>query len=83
MILSKDIVLLAEQCRAARALLNLSQKQLADSSGVSLRSIQGFEAGERELQGVAKSAITRFLEAEGILLISSHDTTGVLRRHPS
>lgn len=83
MILSKDIGLLAEQCRAARALLNLSQRQLADSSGVSLRSIQGFEAGERELHRVAKIAITRFLESQGISLISSHDATGVIRRHPS
>ena len=73
-----------EQCRAARALLNRSQKELADAAGVSLRSIQGFEAGERVLQSLAISAVERILQSEGIELINQADWIGVrLRIHQS
>ncbi|MGU3451921.1 helix-turn-helix domain-containing protein [Methylobacterium sp. 391_Methyba4] len=73
-----------EQCRAARALLNRSQKELAEATGVSLRSIQGFEAGDRVLQSLAMSAVERILESEGIDLINQADWIGVkLRLHQS
>ncbi|WP_427902244.1 helix-turn-helix domain-containing protein [Methylobacterium fujisawaense] len=65
------------QCRAARALLELSQKELAESAGVSLRTLQGFEAGDRELQSLALSAIKRILEEKGIALIRQDDWIGV------
>ncbi|MBP32431.1 MAG: transcriptional regulator [Cupriavidus sp.] len=71
-----------EQCRAARALLKISQQQLAEWSGVSLRSIQGFEAGERNLQSLALSAVERVLGAQGIVLIEQQDWTGVKLRLP-
>ena len=65
------------QCRAARALLSVSQKQLADSAGISLRTLQGFEAGERDLQSLALSAIERFLAEQGIRLINDSNWSGV------
>ena len=65
------------QCRAARALLNISQKQLADAAGVSLRTVQGFERGDRPLHSLAMDAIERFLKAEGIALITQPDWVGV------
>lgn len=66
------------QCRAARALLNLSQKELAISSGVSLRSVQGFEAGERELRSMALNTITRILEEKGVVLVTESTKIGVV-----
>jgi len=65
------------QCRAARALLNISQKQLADAAGLSLRTVQGFERADRTLHSLALDAIERILQAEGISLISQSDWTGV------
>ncbi|MBP33033.1 helix-turn-helix transcriptional regulator [Methylobacterium sp.] len=65
------------QCRAARALLNLSQKQLADAAGVSLRTVQGFERGDRTLHRLAMNAIERVLNDKGIVLITQTDWIGV------
>lgn len=69
-----------EQCRAARALLNRSQKELAEAAGLSLRTIQGFEAGERVLQSLAMSAVERILHSEGIEFIDRADWLGVKLR---
>jgi transcriptional regulator with XRE-family HTH domain len=55
----------------------LSQKQLADESGVSLRTVQGFEANKRALQSLALSAIERVFVDQGIVLISDLDWSGV------
>lgn len=65
------------QCRAARAILGLSQKQLAEESFVSLRSVQGFETGDRPLQRLAMSAIERVFAEKGIVIISDQEWSGV------
>lgn len=71
------------QCRAARALLNLSQKELAIYSGVSLRTVQGFEAGERELQSMALNTIARILNEKGVVFVTEPTKIGVLMAIPS
>lgn len=68
------------QCRAARALLNLSQKQLAASTGISLRSLQGFEHGDRKLHSLTLNAIVGILDRQGIVLIDQRDWIGVKLR---
>lgn len=68
------------QCRAARALLERSQKELAEAAGVSLRSLQGFESGERVLQSLALGAVVRILQSEGIEFITQADWIGVRLR---
>lgn len=65
------------QCRAARAFLEMSQKQLAEEAEVSLRSVQGFEAGNRILQRLALLALERVFDRRGILLISEDGWCGV------
>jgi len=65
------------QSRAARALLDMSQKQVSEESCVSLRTIQGFESGERVLQSLAMSAIVRVYEDRGIVFISENNWRGV------
>ena len=42
----------AQQLRAARALLGIDQRQLAEMSGVSLPTIQRMEASEGNVRGV-------------------------------
>lgn len=52
----------AGQLRAARALLALDQKTLADMSGVSLPTIQRMEASEGVVRGTVET-LTKVIEA--------------------
>jgi predicted transcriptional regulator len=64
----------AAQMRAARALLGIDQKQLAELSGVSLPTIQRMEASTGTVRGVVES-LTRVVEAldrAGVALIGEH-----------
>ncbi len=64
------------QCRAARALLNWTQDDLAKKVGVALRTIRDFENERRQPLKVVRSSIQQafeqagieFLEHEGIML---------------
>src|SRR5260221_14150717 len=50
------------QMRAARALLGIDQRQLAEMSGVSLPTIQRMEASKGNVRGVVET-LTRVVEA--------------------
>jgi predicted transcriptional regulator len=52
----------AAQMRAARALLGIDQKQLAEMAGVSLPTIQRMEASEGTVRGVIDT-LTKVVEA--------------------
>jgi DNA-binding transcriptional regulator YiaG len=55
-----------EQCRAARAWLQLSQDDLAIAAAVSNSTIRDFEAGRREPIQATKAAMRAELERRGI-----------------
>ncbi|MGE0716142.1 MAG: helix-turn-helix domain-containing protein [Alphaproteobacteria bacterium] len=62
------------QMRAARALLGIDQRQLADLSGVSLPTIQRMEASDGTVRGVVDT-LTKVVEAldrAGIELIGDN-----------
>lgn len=61
----------AAQMRAARALLGIDQKKLAELSGVSLPTIQRMEASDGNVRGVIDSLIkvVGAIEASGVELI--------------
>jgi transcriptional regulator with XRE-family HTH domain len=60
-----------EQLRAARALLNLDQDELADLAGVSLGTVNNFERGEQENCRIKTIQAIKFaLEAEGVEFLS-------------
>ena len=61
----------AAQMRAARALLGIDQRALAELSGVSLPTIQRMEASEGTVRGQVDSLMKLIaaLEAAGIVLI--------------
>ena len=70
----------AAQMRAARALLGLDQKELAELSGVSLPTIQRMEASEGNVRGVVDTLV-KVIEAfdkAGVVLIGDDavSTTG-------
>lgn len=52
----------AAQMRAARALLGIDQKQLAELAGISLPTVQRMEASRGNVRGVVAS-LTRVVEA--------------------
>ncbi|HLH97673.1 MAG TPA: helix-turn-helix domain-containing protein [Xanthobacteraceae bacterium] len=62
----------AAQLRAARALVGIDQRQLADLSGLSLPTIQRMEASESVIRGNVDSLMKLIgaLEKVGIELIS-------------
>ena len=62
----------ATQVRAARALLNIDQRRLADLSGLSVPTIQRMEASEDMIRGNVDSLmkLTAALEKAGIELIT-------------
>ena len=65
-----------EQSRAARALLDITQRDLAAQSGVSLRTIANFEAGERQPILAISSAIQRALERAGVTFLDADRRDG-------
>ncbi|MBK1698381.1 MULTISPECIES: helix-turn-helix domain-containing protein [Alphaproteobacteria] len=64
-------MLTAAQLRAARALLGLDQKTLAERAGVSVPTIQRMEASPGNVRGVVESLtrVVQALEAAGVELI--------------
>ena len=58
-----------EQCRAARALLDWSQEELAKSSRVSLSTVRDFEKKRREPIKNNFAAIKQALENFGITFV--------------
>jgi transcriptional regulator with XRE-family HTH domain len=54
------------QCRAARALLEMSQSQLARAAGLGLSTVVDFEKGRRQVSEKAFQAIRTVFEEAGI-----------------
>lgn len=69
-------ILLASQCRAARAMLGLSQKDLAQLAEVGSRTLADFETGTRSPHHRTLKAIRHTLEAAGILFIDEEGSLG-------
>lgn len=65
------------QCKAARALLGWSQKELAETAGVGLRRLVDFEGGERQLNLSSLLALEKVLSDQGVQLIDEPDFVGV------
>jgi transcriptional regulator with XRE-family HTH domain len=59
------------QCRAARALLNWTQEELAERAEVSRGTIRGFESGQHALQRSTAAAVRRALEGGGVILVEA------------
>ncbi len=64
------------QCRAARGLLNWTQKDLARRSGVTINSIRTFEAGKTTPIRNNMAALVGALEQSGAMLVPEDDGAG-------
>ncbi|MPT47940.1 MAG: XRE family transcriptional regulator [Sphingobium sp.] len=72
----------AQQMRAARALLGIDQKQLAELAGLSLPTIQRMESSSGQVRGMVDTLvkIVSALEKAGIELIGEHAPSSGLGR---
>jgi predicted transcriptional regulator len=80
----------AAQLRAARALLGIDQKTLADMAGVSLPTIQRMEASDGNVRGIVETLtkVIEALNAAGVDLIGENARSdsggrGVRLRQPT
>jgi transcriptional regulator with XRE-family HTH domain len=60
-----------QQCRAARALLNWTQGELATLAGVSRSTIKDFECHRHVLHRATESLLIHALENGGVQLLSA------------
>ena len=60
------------QCKAARALLELTQSDLADAANLGLSTVVDFEKKRRQVSAAAVQAITSALAARGVEFIDEN-----------
>jgi len=70
-------MLIADQIRAARALLDWSQPKLAEASGLSLPTIRRMEGpiGPGRSSAANVDAVRKALEKEGVVFLAAGETT--------
>jgi DNA-binding transcriptional regulator YiaG len=66
-----------EQCRAARAWLDLSQDELAAAARVSQSTVRDFEKGRRVPIGNNLAAMKAALEKKGASFVDDEMTSGI------
>jgi predicted transcriptional regulator len=60
------------QCRAGRALLEMTQPELAERASLGLSTIVDFERARRQISGEAASTIKKTLEKAGVIFIGEN-----------
>jgi transcriptional regulator with XRE-family HTH domain len=60
------------QCRAARALLDWSQQQLADASKAGNATIRNFEGGRSSPVNATLDVLQRALETAGVIFVEEN-----------
>jgi DNA-binding XRE family transcriptional regulator len=65
-----------DQCRAGRAILDMSQRELCEAAGVDPKTVVNFESGGHRLHPRTLAAITLALEAAGAVFIPAGDRMG-------
>ena len=70
----------AAQSRAARAFIRITRQELADASGVGLRTINYFEDEHRIPRPETLILLQRALEDRGILFLEMFDSPGLIKK---
>lgn len=64
-----DTPITPDQCRAARAILGISQEQLCQKAGVSRAPLADFEGGKTKPYAKTLEALRQALESAGVELL--------------
>lgn len=72
----RKMTIIPAQIRAARALLNLTQEQLATSAEVALTSVRDLEAEKRAVDSAVAGNVRRALENGGVEFVAGTPTSG-------
>lgn len=72
---TKIVEITPSQCRAARALLNMTQTDLASRADVGLSTVVDFEKSRRQVPAETIGKLRKALEAAGVELVPE-DTKG-------
>ncbi|CAN7385658.1 helix-turn-helix transcriptional regulator [Devosia sp. LjRoot16] len=70
----------AAQLRAARALINMTQDDLATAAEVATKTIATFEAEGRAPRGATVEKLQAALESVGVVFIETDNGAGVILR---
>jgi DNA-binding XRE family transcriptional regulator len=71
--IDKRKIITPEQCRAGRALVQITQKELAKAADAGLKTVADFERGaERELHIITLKALRLALETAGVEFIAKN-----------
>ncbi|MEM6971615.1 MAG: helix-turn-helix transcriptional regulator [Pseudomonadota bacterium] len=73
-------MLVRQQIAAARALIGWTRQDLAERSGVSLRTVARFESGEGDITTMKLARLEETLIAEGIAFVNGGVTAERLKR---
>lgn len=68
----------AAQARGARAMLNISQEEMAALSGISRKTLTTFEAGDAGVKSGTVEKVQAALEGAGAVFIESDAGVGVM-----
>jgi predicted transcriptional regulator len=80
---TKNVEITASQCRAGRALLDITQTGLAERAELGLSTVVDFEKGRRQVSTTAAKAIQEALERAGVEFIDENGGgPGVRLRRP-
>lgn len=60
------------QCRAARAILGISQEAAAQAAGVGVQTLIAFESGKRQPYARTLDAMRSALEAAGVVFLQEN-----------
>jgi transcriptional regulator with XRE-family HTH domain len=71
---TKNVDVSSAQVRAARALLGMTQGQLANAAGLGLSTVVDFEKGRRQVSDETVEAIRKALERAGVEFV--HENGG-------
>jgi transcriptional regulator with XRE-family HTH domain len=69
---TKNVEMRPAQCRAGRALLDMTQTQLASLAGMGLSTVVDFEKDRRQVSATAVEAIQKALNRAGIEFIDEN-----------
>jgi DNA-binding transcriptional regulator YiaG len=67
-----DLILSPAQCKAARALLGITQPALAEMASLGLSTVVDFEKGRRQVSDAAIRSMQFALQTAGVDLISEN-----------